>query len=163
MHGYYYVMRQKYNGTKPKGVPNPQLLFDYRCHVPGGELARDYPPRVTACLKRIDGMSVKQAAEHYGFSPRQSTILKVRAQSMLKHGFEWTLKQGEPRNPPALQYPWQPSCCNVTYIGDATGRRDDFRCTDPWRPILGDGKKMPWLKPPNPEALKEKRRRLPLK
>ena len=32
----------------PHGVADPQVLFDYRCYLPGGkeEIGNDYPPRV---------------------------------------------------------------------------------------------------------------------
>ena len=32
----------------PQGVADPQVLFDYRCYLPGGkeELGTDYPPQV---------------------------------------------------------------------------------------------------------------------
>ena len=32
----------------PQGAADPQVLFDYRCYLPGGkeELGTDYPPQV---------------------------------------------------------------------------------------------------------------------
>ena len=32
----------------PQGAADPQVLFDYRCYLPGGkeELGTDYPPKV---------------------------------------------------------------------------------------------------------------------
>ncbi len=37
---------------------NPLLLFDYRCHAPGGAIGFNYPDKLKQCLKDISAMTV---------------------------------------------------------------------------------------------------------
>ena len=50
-----------------RNTADPQLLFDYRCYLPGGRehMGTEYPPEIQQCLKRIAGMTVKEVQKHY--------------------------------------------------------------------------------------------------
>eukprot|EP00887_Chlorella_sp_A99_P007491 scaffold2.g7491.t1 len=150
----FWIIRSRYPNARPKGYPNPQLFFDYRCHAPGGRVGtRGYPPGLLRCLRKLDGMSVDEVVQRYGFHERQAAILRGRARDMLREGFEWTLERGRPRNPPPIAYDWQPPCCNMTYVGHWTGVKDDWRCVDRWEPLIGEkGLRQPWLPPPADKA-----------
>lgn len=56
-------------------------------------------------MSRLSAISPANIAEQYGFPIlRLATAYKQRSEALLTHGFEWTLKYGEPLNPPALRY-----------------------------------------------------------
>ncbi len=143
VHGFFWTMRSRFPDARPKGYPNPQLMFDYRCHVEGGELGTRYPPQVSQCLRRLAGMDVLQVSDHYGFNAKEAGMLKMRAHDMLARGFEWTLEHGQPLNPPSLRYKPQPPCCSMTHV-----RKDVFVCDTPWEPTLDNGTKLEWRRPP---------------
>lgn len=45
---------------RPRGYPSPQLLFDYRCHVPSGKLGKEqYPPGLARCMQRLRDMNLE--------------------------------------------------------------------------------------------------------
>ena len=43
----------------------PQNTLDYRCHVPGGAIGRNLPPRVRSCVDKLAGMTVDQVVDTY--------------------------------------------------------------------------------------------------
>lgn len=75
-----YVLKQAQLSAPPKAA-NPQLLLDYRCHVPGGQLGvANLPPRVKQCLGAIGTMTVSKVMEYFGLpSATYARFLLVRA------------------------------------------------------------------------------------
>ena len=83
----------------PHGVADPQLLFDYRCYLPGGKEAMgiDFSPRISQCLRNIAGMTVAQVQKHYDLVDELPAFnLQARAtgealvkESRVSFGSEW--------------------------------------------------------------------------
>lgn len=118
---------RKVPGTQPSKYPDPAVLLDYRCHVPGGEIGVNYPPSVQKCLKKISGMTPEAVMQQYGMlALKDATMLHTRAVDMLEKGFEWALEFGEPRNPSPLRYGWGKPCCNLKVVNDGK----NVECTD---------------------------------
>ena len=56
--GFAYVMKN--SKEQPRAEVALQHAYDYRCHVPGGAIGKDFPPAVGRCLQAISGMSVDE-------------------------------------------------------------------------------------------------------
>ena len=55
--GYQYVMKF---GGRPRGTVGLQVRFDYRCHVAGGTIGKQFPPKVQQCLSDISKMELAE-------------------------------------------------------------------------------------------------------
>uniref|UniRef100_A0A7S0QZM7 PI3K/PI4K catalytic domain-containing protein n=1 Tax=Pyramimonas obovata TaxID=1411642 RepID=A0A7S0QZM7_9CHLO len=100
----------------------PESLLDYRCHVPGGKMAFDYPVGVMDFLKRVEPLTARDLYEKYQMSNMQhATTLKQRTTWLLKHGFEETLDRVLAGQEPGdgirygfnFSYPIHPPCCDI--------------------------------------------------
>ncbi|CAD7698412.1 unnamed protein product [Ostreobium quekettii] len=113
--------------------PSVMMLLDYRCHADGGVIGTDYPPSVTACMKRIRDMSAEGITNRYNMpSEEMSVAVKGRATAMLEKGFEWAVLNSEPKRDPKFVFPWQRPCCNMTRAGGEASK--DFSCATGWAP-----------------------------
>ena len=54
---------------------------------------------------------------------------------MLEKGFEWTLRFGEPLNPPRLRKAPQPTCCSLKRTID-----DVLTCSHCWAPLFNSSR-----------------------
>ncbi|GMH43570.1 hypothetical protein BSKO_11492 [Bryopsis sp. KO-2023] len=95
--------------------PLPHIMLDYRCHADGGQIGRSYPPQVNQCLQKFSQMD-KLELQRYLDIPDLSmaATLKRRSTDMLEQGFEWTLKNGEPKNSDAQSYAIDKPCCQMS-------------------------------------------------
>lgn len=50
---------------------------------------------------------------------------------MLSKGFEWTILNGRPRNPPGKTYMMQPPCCKLK-----KDKEGFLQCGHKWEPVL---------------------------
>jgi hypothetical protein len=66
------VARENYHGWHA----DPQLLLDYRCWVEGGEVGKNYPPKMKQCLARIAGMTHTEVEREYGM-PNNKTAFNL--------------------------------------------------------------------------------------
>jgi hypothetical protein len=117
--GYFYVM--KYPPEDPPkdrdtGSANPMILLDYRCHVDGGKIGKNYWPKLTQCLKKLSGMTPDEVLQTYGYPEKEmAAAVNQRAKDLLAGGFEWTVLNGMPRNPGPTRYKVTQPCCKFTY------------------------------------------------
>ncbi|KAK3255550.1 hypothetical protein CYMTET_35274 [Cymbomonas tetramitiformis] len=104
--------------------PNPLRILDYRCHVTGGAIGKDYPPNLKlrhvaqTCLQKL--ASVDERTLELGLNlpeKRHAGILRERAQAMLKDGFEKALADASSRQTPT--FPVADPCCNITLVKNA--------------------------------------------
>jgi len=80
-----------------KGTPS-QAWLDYRCHVDGGAIGTQYPPRVQQCMEKFSSMEAGALQAEYDLPHYlQATILKERAADMLRLGFESALDKAMSR------------------------------------------------------------------
>lgn len=56
--------------------PSLDALLDYRCHAPGGEIGKNYPPRVAKCMSTIAAMSFGQLTRHYDLPNERTAKVK---------------------------------------------------------------------------------------
>ena len=119
--GYHVVCCRVTNicGERAPSLPAMGTLLDYRCHVDGGYIGKNYPPEFEAFLKRVDAM--KDAEEVYEYFkmavPSHAVKLKERIHDLLTLGFEGTVKKVYSQMRPGdgsygnFQYAVQPRCC----------------------------------------------------
>ncbi|GMH38170.1 hypothetical protein BSKO_06054 [Bryopsis sp. KO-2023] len=138
--GHYYIMKQS---DAPRKTPSPTLLLDYRCHVEGQRMGTDFPPPIKKCLQKLEEMSVQEAMSEYGLTKTvAASVLLDRAKGMLRNGMEWTIENGEPRNPPSINYGWEHPCCKMDIVEDVEDmEKDAFSCQSKWNPstLLPEG------------------------
>mmetsp|Transcript_35341 Transcript_35341/g.49075 ORF Transcript_35341/g.49075 Transcript_35341/m.49075 type:complete len:118 (-) Transcript_35341:69-422(-) len=92
--------------------PNNLAQMDYRCHVEGGAIGLNYPPKLQKCLERLAGMKEDDIQEEYSLPKKRfATILKQRATEMSSQGFEAALRLAGNRQ--ADYYPLHEPCCSV--------------------------------------------------
>ena len=124
------------NATKPPVSYHwPQLLLDYRCHVPGGAIGTNYPPKLRECLAEWSAMSAgelyearfAQAAAGRDKSELQPLMrqaaarLHAQATAMVTLGFEGalhavTVANSTRRVPFRSGFPKQPPCCALQAV-----------------------------------------------
>ncbi|EEH58539.1 uncharacterized protein MICPUCDRAFT_56448 [Micromonas pusilla CCMP1545] len=127
--GYAAVCCGNYPGGAEKNCPGkidpisaPEVLMDYRCHVPGGFVGTAFPPGVEPFLRRIDAMTEDEVFERYGMSHREHAgTLKRRVADAVDGGFERALMAAYARQEPGdgirygndFSYGINPACCGV--------------------------------------------------
>eukprot|EP00898_Chlorokybus_atmophyticus_P009266 jgi/Chlat1/96/Chrsp1S03208 len=82
-------------------------VLDYRCHVKGGVMGRDYPEDVVRCMRKFVNSSAAELQKEYGLlQPAHAALLKKHAYEMLSLGFEKTLENaGERGRKVTTQFP----------------------------------------------------------
>lgn len=120
-----------------KENPKPERvvaqLLDYRCHLPTPlmtELGTDYPDEVRRYLQWLAIEDPKNVASLYNLATQKhAEMLIIRADDMLKRGFEWTISNGDrvlPSNhntygkKSRYNSSWPDVCCNMV-ADDDTG------------------------------------------
>ncbi|GMH46095.1 hypothetical protein BSKO_14059 [Bryopsis sp. KO-2023] len=115
-------------------TPSPHVMMDYRCHSPGGEIGKNYPPKVKQCLTKFQNMDAEGLMDAFGLiDSKSATILKTRAAAMLHGGFEWALLNAPPLNSAQYRYSPQPPCCKMHSSGCRSGFCR-FECDGGWKP-----------------------------
>eukprot|EP00899_Mesostigma_viride_P009794 jgi/Mesvir1/18816/Mv04308-RA.1 len=105
-----------------KKVPSsPDVMFDFRCHVPGGVVGKKYPKRMKEFLTAVDRLSVDDVRERFGMTRQEhAQNLKQRVNEMLNLGFEGALQAALDRQPRGdgvrygfeFSYDIHPPCCH---------------------------------------------------
>ncbi|MEW5300995.1 MAG: hypothetical protein WDW36_003881 [Sanguina aurantia] len=135
--GFFYVL--KYPTDSPPDtwnkVVNPLLLLDYRCHVEGGEIQKNFPPALARCMSRLAAMAPLAIQDEFGYPALDmAEAVRNRSRDLLGRGYEWTLLHGEPTNQPMHRYKIPPKCCGVTYSHET--RKYTCNVSTPWEPLL---------------------------
>eukprot|EP00955_Chlamydomonas_euryale_P078200 363107-Chlamydomonas_euryale.AAC.3 len=128
--GFFYVLKYPQSDPPKTWVtqPNPLLLLDYRCHVDGGEIGRNFPPSLQQCMRDLAKMDAETITREYGYpAMRMADAIRNRSRDMLEHGYEWTLLHGEPSNQPMHRYKMATACCNMEYDRNT----HQYICTTP--------------------------------
>ncbi|GLI62170.1 hypothetical protein VaNZ11_004750 [Volvox africanus] len=112
--GFFYVL--KYPHANPPRAPvkflSPMLLLDYRCHVPGGSIGKNFTTELNECLTHISSLSAEVIQEQYGYPVlRMADAVRNRSRDLINNGYEWTLLYGQPTNQPMHRYKIAPKCC----------------------------------------------------
>jgi len=102
----------------------PQLMLDYRCHVPNGTIGFEFPPKMRACMEKISSMSIEGLLKEYGISERSKAQLLHNASSNgLKYGYEAAVRMTplpirSKKYQPPEGYRWREPCCQLTNVDD---------------------------------------------
>ncbi|KAK3262462.1 hypothetical protein CYMTET_28686 [Cymbomonas tetramitiformis] len=96
----------------------PQLTLDYRCHVPGGAIGFNYPPKVKTCIANFQAQTADELQRNYHLPTlRHAQHLSAVAKDLHSLGFEEALAKAPKRRSLAQQpvdgYPWEPPCCRI--------------------------------------------------
>ncbi|EFJ49782.1 hypothetical protein VOLCADRAFT_104229 [Volvox carteri f. nagariensis] len=128
--GFFYVLKypQKNPPRGPAKFLSPLLLLDYRCHVPGGAIAKNFTPELNECLSHISSLSPEVIQEQYGYPVlRMADAVRNRSIDLLTHGYEWTLLYGQPTNQPMHRYKIAPKCCEMHF----NASKSNYECDTP--------------------------------
>ncbi|GMH46039.1 hypothetical protein BSKO_14003 [Bryopsis sp. KO-2023] len=114
-------------------TPAPHVMMDYRCHVPGGKIGKNFPPKVKQCLTKFKNMDVEGLLYAFGLiDSKSANFLKTRASAMLHHGFEWTLLNALPLSSDQYRYSPQPPCCSMHSVRSIVSPWK-FDCDGGWK------------------------------
>eukprot|EP00854_Cymbomonas_tetramitiformis_P015808 gene15808-18746_t len=97
-----------------------QLTLDYRCHVPGGAIGFNYPPKVHQCLASMQNASAEELMARYGLPGlSHGKRLQLAARTLHDEGFEAALhaipKKKVIKDQPPNGFPWQEPCCDIAF------------------------------------------------
>eukprot|EP00854_Cymbomonas_tetramitiformis_P006479 gene6479-7768_t len=128
----------------------PQLTLDYRCHVPGGAIGFNYPPKVKTCIANFQAQTADELQRNYHLPTlRHAQHLSAVAKDLHSLGFEEALAKAPKRRSLAQQpvdgYPWEPPCCRIP--DEHTQSHKWFKCDSSTLPMdyrmkLPDGGEM---------------------
>mmetsp|Transcript_5024 Transcript_5024/g.14050 ORF Transcript_5024/g.14050 Transcript_5024/m.14050 type:complete len:434 (-) Transcript_5024:419-1720(-) len=120
-------------GVQAMEDPSPLAGMDYRCHVEGREMGRNFPGQFKTCIRRIVGSDVKTTMKEYGFQSTDTAArLKERARTLLDLGFERAAEALQPKAPSCRLYPEHEPCCEWKVASAATARA---QCAnEAWQP-----------------------------
>jgi len=133
------------NGGMQSAAKLALTSLDYRCHVTGGAIGFDYPPKFAECIASIAEASVEQLYERYGL-PRgipgrlfdgeaadMATRLRAQAALLRGAGFEAALRRTRHKNTtgrsPALGgFEPPPPCCRLRARRPGAHQGAEFAC-----------------------------------
>lgn len=123
-----------FGNSPPTRDVNVQTLFDYRCHVPNGEIGGMYPSKFKTCIKWLSNATVPSIVERFGFTADDDAkFVRERAVSLLNLGFEQTvlnaqrtLQEDGTQTGKAKTFDWPEPCCSLDELRE--GRLVGYTC-----------------------------------
>ncbi|KAK3233375.1 hypothetical protein CYMTET_56321 [Cymbomonas tetramitiformis] len=91
----------------------PAQMLDYRCHVAGGAIGFDFPPKMAQCMKKFTSLKPTGLRGEYGLDAKQSRVLYRNAKYLLEYGFEETIRKVATVH--QQSYSLRAPCCSFSY------------------------------------------------
>lgn len=91
----------------------PAQMLDYRCHVAGGAIGYDFPPKMAHCLEKFTSLKPRGLRGEYGLDSKQSRVLYRNAKYLMEYGFEETIRKVATVH--QQSYSLRPPCCSFSY------------------------------------------------